>query len=156
MRTTKKILLVVLALLVIIQFIRPAKNDSGELITNQDISKKYSMPDQVHKILVQKCYDCHSNKSRYPWYFNVQPVGWWMDHHIEEGKEHLNFSEFTAYTEKKANHKMNEVSESINEGWMPIDSYLWTHHDATITQEDRDVINQWIKTLGIPEEEEHH
>ena len=156
MSKAKKILLVVLALLLIIQFIRPSKNQSEDLITDRDISKKYTTPDAVHKILVQKCYDCHSNRSNYPWYFNIQPVGWWMDHHITEGKEHLNFSEFTTYTEKRANHKMNEVSEAVNEGWMPIDSYLWTHHDAKITQEDRDAVNAWIKTLGIPQEEEHH
>ncbi len=79
-----------------------------------------------------------------------------MAHHVDEGKDELNFSEFTTYPEKRANHKIEEISEAVNDGWMPLDSYIWMHGDAKITQQDKDLINAWIKTLGIPLEEEHH
>lgn len=149
MNTTKKVGFTLLAVLIIIQFFRPAKNVSDEIITANDISKVYAIPENVHQVFISKCYDCHSNNTHYPWYYTIQPVAWWMAAHVDEGKEELNFSEFKTYPEKRANHKIEEISESINEGWMPLDSYLWIHHEAKITDEDRTAINAWIKTLPV-------
>ena len=78
--------------LVVIQFFRPKKNVAQGISANH-ISTKFSIPDDVNAILDKACYDCHSNNSRYPWYFNIQPIGLWMDHHIKEGKRGVNFSE---------------------------------------------------------------
>jgi hypothetical protein len=76
-----------------------------------------------------------------------------MAHHVNEGKDELNFSEFKMYSQKRANHKIEEISDAVNEGWMPLDSYLWIHHEAKITAEDRSLINAWIKTLPVTLEE---
>ncbi|MBL0743370.1 heme-binding domain-containing protein [Chryseolinea lacunae] len=154
MSLPKKIALGVLALLVIIQLFRPEKNVSTEIVTADDISKKYAITEDVHQILIKKCYDCHSNNTIYPWYYNIQPVAWWMAHHVNDGKRHLNFSTFKTYSDKKAVHKMEELSEAVNDGWMPLDSYLWIHKEATITAADRDAINGWIKALPIVFEKE--
>ncbi len=149
MKRSHKILLIVLILLVILQFFRPAKNVSDTLISSNDISKAYAIPQPVHEIILNKCYDCHSNTTTYPWYYNIQPFGMWMAHHINEGKEELNFSEFKTYSPKKANHKLEEMHEAVTEGWMPLDSYLWIHKDAKIEPQDADAINAWIKSLGV-------
>ena len=55
----KKILIGLGILLVIIQFIRPDKNESNDL-TNE-ISTKYEVPAAVNDILQVSCNDCHSN-----------------------------------------------------------------------------------------------
>jgi uncharacterized membrane protein len=149
----KKIGIGLLVALIILQFVRPSRNHSEQIITENDISKKYAITESVHQILVRKCYDCHSNNTNYPWYTNIQPIGLWMQHHVNEGKDELNFSEFNTYPERRANHKFEEISDAVNEGWMPLDSYLWIHKEARITQEDRDAINSWIKSLGIAFEE---
>lgn len=92
----KKILYVLIAALVIIQFIRPKQNVSAGPFTN-DVSTKFAVNDNVASILKQSCYDCHSNNTVYPWYANVQPVTWWLQDHVNEGKKELNFSEFATY-----------------------------------------------------------
>ena len=143
----KKIGIAVIIVLGVLQFIRPPKN-MGEKITENDISLTYGVPEAIHSIIVQKCYDCHSNSTVYPWYTNVQPVGWWMYKHIEDGKEELNFSEYKTYSEKKANHKLEEISELVTEGEMPLASYLWIHRDAKISREENAMINNWIESLG--------
>jgi hypothetical protein len=97
----KKILLALLVAFVIIQFFRPEKNQASGL-AETDISYTYSIPGNIHNVLVEKCYDCHSNNTNYPWYNNIQPVAWWLNGHINHGKEHLNFSEFKNYPEKKS------------------------------------------------------
>lgn len=147
-RIVTKIAIGLLIVLGVAQFIRPPRN-SSEGISQNDISFTYGVPEVVHKILVEKCYNCHSNNTIYPWYDNIQPVGWWMYGHIDHGKEELNFSEFKTYNEKKATHKLEEVSEMVTEGEMPLASYLWVHWDAKLTSQEVAMINNWIQSMGI-------
>jgi hypothetical protein len=144
----KKVAITLGILLLFIQFIRPHRNQM-EGISENDISNVYDVPVKVQQVLTQKCYDCHSNNTRYPWYTNIQPVGWWMASHVNEGKEHLNFSEFKTYNEKRAKHKLEELSEAVTDGWMPLESYLWIHQEAKVTAEETKAINDWIASLGV-------
>ena len=143
----KKIAYILLALLVIIQFIRPARNISTAESANH-IGKKYTISASMAGILEKACYDCHSNNTVYPWYANVQPVGFWLDNHVKEGKGELNFSEFLTYTPKKARHKMEDVVEQVKEGEMPLNSYTWMHKNAKLTQEERSAITIWADALA--------
>ena len=113
----KKILIALGIVLIIIQFFRPDKNDSNDL--TYDISTKYDVPNDVNHLLQVSCNDCHSNKTEYPWYSNVQPVAWWLDHHVDDGKKHLNFSEFTKRPLFVQNHKFDEIIEMVEEKEMP-------------------------------------
>ena len=145
----KKILVGVLAALVIIQFIIPERNVSPEIITAGDISKVRPIPEGVHQVLVLKCYDCHSNNTSYPWYVNIQPIGWWLANHVNEGKEELNFSSFAAYDKKKADHKLEELGEMITDGSMPLKSYTLLHPESKITEDEKRMINEWLDALGV-------
>jgi len=141
----KKILIALLAVFIIIQFFRPEKNESNDL--TYAISTKYEVPDNVNHILAVSCYDCHSNKTRYPWYFNVQPVAWWMNDHITEGKRHLNFSAFTKLPIAFQNKKFEEMVEMVEKKDMPIPSYtyLGMHSEANLSDEQRQTIMDWAK-----------
>jgi hypothetical protein len=152
MTKTRKTLTGVLILMVVIQTIQPMRNIS-EGVSENDISKTFEVNEEVYGILKEKCYDCHSNNTRYPWYNYIQPVGWWLSAHIHEGREHLNFSEFKTYTPKRMSHKLREISEAVNEGWMPLDTYVWLHKDAKITEADRNAINAWLENLPVKMEE---
>lgn len=142
----KKVLIGLLVVLVIIQFIRPDMNKDDSPQPN-DISKVYTVPQEVQTILHSVCYDCHSNKTTYPWYFNIQPLAWWLDSHIEEGKGHLNFSIFGTYEPKKQAHKMEEVAEMVENKEMPLKSYTWTHEEARLKQEERELLINWAKQM---------
>ena len=142
----KKILLFLLAALVIIQFFHPEKNIQEGVAAN-DISTKYPVPAEVKSILDKACMDCHSNNTAYPWYNNIQPVAWWLDNHIRDGKKELNFS---AYTDKRLRfqyHKMEEVIEQVKKGEMPLNSYTWIHKDAVLTGEEKDLLINWANTV---------
>lgn len=146
MSTIKKVAYSLLAIAVIMQFIRPTRNIS-EAGSQNEIAMKYDVPDEVHGILKQSCYDCHSNNTRYPWYANIQPVGWWLQSHVNEGKQHLNFSEFGTYPEKKAKHKFEEIEESMNTGWMPLESYLIMHANAKLSSDQSAAVKAWAAGL---------
>lgn len=145
---TKRIVIGVVLLIIVIQLLQPTKNKS-EGISENDISHVYALPDGLHDMLVQKCYDCHSNNTRYPWYVHIQPIGWWLASHVKEGKEHLNFSEFKTYEKRKADHKLEELVEVLEAGEMPLKSYLLMHGDANVTTEETQMIKTWVKSLGV-------
>lgn len=142
----KKILLILAAIFLVIQFIRPARNVSNTVSAN-DITKHYTVPADVQNILQVSCNDCHSNNTKYPWYTNIQPVGWWMQKHVNDGKKELNFSEFGSYTAKRKHHKMEEVIEQVKEGHMPLNSYLWIHKDAKLSQQQKETLTNWASQL---------
>lgn len=142
----RKIILALLGVLFIIQFIKPTKNIAeGDQVNN--ITKRYAMPTNVSSILKKACYDCHSNTTVYPWYAEIQPVAWFLDDHVKDGKKHLNFDEFLTYEAKKQDHKMEEFIESQTEGWMPLDSYKWIHKNAILTSEEKQVLINWAKQV---------
>lgn len=142
----KKILTLLLVALVVIQFIRPAKNESAEMSAN-DIEKHYAVPENVKGILKKACRDCHSNNTEYPWYSNIQPVAWWLNGHIVDGKKHFNLSEFASYPPKKADHKLEELIESQEDHWMPLESYTIVHKEAILTQTETQEVIAWANAL---------
>jgi hypothetical protein len=149
----KKIILIVVVLLVVIQFFRPEKNISSVPSSN-NIVKKYNTSNEVKVILDKACNDCHSNNTKYPWYSNFQPVAWWLDHHVDEGKGEINFDEFLTYPPKKARHKMEEVNEMVKEGEMPLNSYTWVHKEAVLTQAEKLILAEWaVATMKTIESE---
>ena len=139
----KRLSIVVLVALVGIQFI-PTDVNKQEVISTSDIRYVYDVPDNVMNILENSCYDCHSNNTNYPWYSQIQPVRLIMDHHVEEGSEELNFSEFANYSERRKRNKMRAILEQIEKSKMPLPSYLWLHSDATITLLQKDSIVAFI------------
>ncbi|HXC02695.1 MAG TPA: heme-binding domain-containing protein [Opitutaceae bacterium] len=142
----KKLLLGFLALLFLsIQFVRPAKNLSP-VPGPQDITAKVAVPAEVQRVFTKACYDCHSDHTRYPWYAEVEPVGWWLGSHIDDGKQHLNFSEFGAYNAKKADRKLKQIAHEVNDGSMPLHSYTWIHRDAILTAAEIKLISDWVDT----------
>lgn len=139
----RKVFLIFITVIIIIQFVRPVKN-SGDLISNGDIRKKFNLPDQVLHTFERSCYDCHSDHTEYKWYADVQPVGWFLANHITEGKRELNFSQFKSYNSKKADHKLEEIAEVVTDHSMPLSSYLWLHPDASLSQTEITAIKKWV------------
>jgi len=141
----RKILIGLAVVFVLIQFIRPARNLSGD--DTNHIATKFSFPGNVAPLIEKACYDCHSNKTNYPWYANIQPAGWWLANHVNEGKEHLNFSEFASYSPKDQRHAFKEIFETVQEGEMPLPSYtyLGLHPEAKLSALDRQAITAWAQ-----------
>jgi len=142
----KRTFQILLLAFIVIQFFRPAKN-KAEGISENDITKVYPVPEDVQSILKTSCYDCHSNNTDYPWYAEVQPVAWWLNDHIEHAKKDLNFSEFGTYNIRRKYRKLEEVSELVHEGEMPLDSYLWIHKDAKLNEQQKLSIANWVTAL---------
>ena len=142
----KKIFLFLLAVLIIIQFIHPKRNKANGVQINY-IGIAHAIPSDVHLILEKACFDCHSNNTRYPWYFNFQPLDWWLTNHINEGKRELNFDEFSNRRLRYQYHKLEETIDQVKENHMPLNSYLWTHKDARLTSNEKSKLISWATQI---------
>ena len=142
----KKTLLVLLAVLVIIQFIHPRKNKAEGPQSNY-IGNTFAVPEDVKTILAKACNDCHSNNTRYPWYASLQPVHWWMNGHINDGKRGINFDNYTNRPLRFQYHKMEDVVEQLKDGKMPLNSYTWIHKAAKLTAEEKAKITGWAESV---------
>src|SRR5882757_5805732 len=145
MRPRNKILLVFLSMFGAIQFIQPARNKNGQA-SPTDIVRIYTVPSGVQAIFQNACYDCHSNNTRYPWYSFIQPGGWRMASHIKKGKTDLNFSEFGSYSKRRQQSKLQSIANSITDGTMPLSSYTFLHKNARLSQNEKELLLDWIKT----------
>ncbi|CAM1371943.1 heme-binding domain-containing protein [Tenacibaculum xiamenense] len=144
MSILKKVGIVALGGLLVAQFFQPEQN-LGDYESVKGFLAETRANDEVETILKKACFDCHSAKTRYPWYSKITPVNYWMAHHVEEGREHLDFSNWANYSLKKKEHKMDEVYEEVEEKHMPLKSYTITHGDAKLTDEEIKTLVDWGK-----------
>jgi len=148
MKIFKKIGLLLLVVFIIAQFFGPDKNE-GDMASVDAFYADTNPPEDVKLILKAACNDCHSDNTRYPWYSNITPVNYWLNEHVNDGKKHFNISKWNDYSDKKKDHKLEELIEMVEEKEMPLDSYTWTHEDAKLSQDQIDAVLAWAKTVRL-------
>lgn len=135
-RVLKNAAIILVVILVTMQFISINRvNPPVDL--QQDLLEHSRFTSEQKQWVKSACYDCHSNETIYPWYSYVAPISFFIEHHVVEGREELNFNAFMTYSKKKQDHKLKEVVEALEEGWMPLDGYVMLHGDAKLTEEQR-------------------
>jgi len=146
MKLIKLIGLAVLVVLAGLQFIPTRSNQSAE-VPSTDFVLTYKVSGEVGRILHTSCYNCHSNNTSYPWYSRVQPVGWFLQNHINKGKAELNFSEFGTYSLRKQKSKMSSMANQIIKNEMPLSSYTLIHRDASLSEERKKTLVDFLNAL---------
>ena len=146
MKIVKVIALVFLVVFVGIQFI-PTKQNQSELVPETDFLLVNNTPENIGKLLLVSCYDCHSNNTEYPWYNRVQPVAWFLEDHIKEGKEELNFSEWSEYSNRRKNSKLKSIVSQIRDDEMPLFSYTLVHRDAVLSQSEKEIVIDYMNQI---------
>ena len=141
-RIIKWLAVALLALIVGAQFIRPARSNPAS-IQSRSLAAHTQLNPQVSAILDRSCADCHSNQTRWPWYSNVAPVSWFVIDHVNHGRSHLNFSEWSRYERDDAEDLLEEMCEEVKSGAMPLSSYTRIHRNAKVSAEDARLICEW-------------
>jgi len=143
----KKILGALLLALLLIQFIRPSQ-DNPPTDQAQSFQQVANPPAEVVSVLKSACYDCHSNETVYPWYSQIAPFSWWLANHINEGREHLNFSTYGQISAEDKGKVMEEIAEVIQKNEMPLASYTWLHPEAKLSEAQKNMLMQWANSPG--------
>lgn len=104
-------------------------------------------PAKVQKLLKNACYDCHSNETIYPKYAYVAPISWSVKHHVNEGREHLNFSVWGKYNKDLKDGMLEKSVNEIKDEMMPMPAYIIYHDNAKLTKEERALLEDYFQTL---------
>lgn len=146
MKVFKTIAWVLLIAFVGIQFF-PTERNQSEAEYASDFMEVNTVPPMVQNKIKVSCYDCHSNNTKYPWYNKVQPVAWFLEDHIEEGKNELNFNEWGDYSDRRKNSKLRSIISQIEDDEMPLDSYTFIHRDAKFSEPEKKEILKYMTQL---------
>jgi hypothetical protein len=141
---TKKNIGWTLIFLLALAQIKTIDKTPGDTSTENDFLIIEQAPEEVAQLMKAACYDCHSNSTNYPWYSEVAPVSWWLKRHVDKGSAQLNYSEWNTYNEGTREHKKKESAEFVGKGWMPIGPYKLTHPEARLTDEQRQMLVDWL------------
>ncbi len=99
---------------------------------------------EVRAVLRRACYDCHSNLTVWPWYSSIAPFSWLVAGDVREGREELNFSTWSDYTQARQVKKLKEILEEVEEGEMPPSLYLLTHPNAALSKDEKELLRAWV------------
>lgn len=144
--TGKKVLIALGLILLVMQAFR-IDTTNPTTAPEKDFLAVTNTPAELATIIRTACYDCHSNETTYPWYTQIAPVSWWIKNHIDDGKDELNFSEWADFSARKADHKLKECIELVEEEEMPINSYTLIHGDAKLSESQKTALMDWFKSL---------
>jgi Haem-binding domain len=142
LRVLKIITLVLVVLFLGIQLARPARTNPP-VNESQTIFAHTQMTPQVAEILTRSCNDCHSNKTVWPWYTNVAPISWWLSNHVNSGRHMLNYSEWGRLDRDRQDRKLRQICDEVEDGAMPLSSYLPMHPKARLSEEDKKILCDW-------------
>jgi hypothetical protein len=111
-------------------------------------SHKYSYAEHFRaseggKTLARACGDCHSNQTNLPWYGHVVPISWWINKHVREGRQALNFSEWTTYSARRRFDELESICGVVSNGRMPPLSYRVLHPESRLDTQDKKLICAW-------------
>lgn len=146
MKIVKIISIVFVVVIVGIQFVPTSRNES-DVIPETDIMTLYGVPERVGSIFKTSCFDCHSNNTNYPWYNKVQPASWFLEKHIKEGKDELNFNEFGTYSLRRQKSKLKSIGSQIADGEMPLSSYTMIHRESKLSESDKTIVIAWVDKM---------
>lgn len=143
----KKVVTIGLIIFLLIQLYQPARNIGFEQDITANFTNVYNVPKNIETTLRTSCYDCHSNNTNYPWYSYLQPARFFMESHIREGKENLNFNEFGKYSKRKQKSKLGEMVKQIEKDEMPLSSYTLIHKNAILSKNQKEEVIDWINKI---------
>jgi len=104
------------------------------------------VPATVRSIFEDSCKNCHSNQTAWPWYSRVAPFSWIVAHDVHAGRRQLNFSEWSLYSPKKQEEKLEDICDQVTNGDMPDGKYLLIHRQAKLTQQEREAVCDWVES----------
>ena len=100
---------------------------------------------EIKPIFQKKCFDCHSNYTRYPWYYNVGLGKDIIDDDIREGKIRMDMSRDFPFTLQGSPKRDLELIEHvIKQDSMPPGRYKVMNWGKGLTQKEKNQILDWV------------
>lgn len=99
---------------------------------------------KVQPIFQRACYDCHSNSTKYPWYYKIPGVKQLIDSDVAEAKEHLDMSQgFPFQGHGTPTEDLEAIIDTLKEGDMPPLKYKLMHPSAGLSEAEKTIVKDW-------------
>ena len=121
----------------LIQLVPYGKNHNNPPVTSEP---SWDSP-ETRQIVMDSCFNCHSNETEYPWYSYIAPASWLLQRDIDEGRSVLNFSEWDTYSLSS-----NYIISVVQDGEMPPIQYTLIHPEAKLEGTQLDAFIKGIQT----------
>jgi hypothetical protein len=131
-------------LLVVSQAIRPAKTNPA-VDETQTMEANTHMSPEVATIMERACSNCHSSRTTWPWYSQVAPVSWFIVSDVNDARRKWSLSDWGTYKPDKKASKLQEICEQVEQGEMPLESYVLIHPTAKLSESDKQLLCDWAK-----------
>ncbi len=121
--------------------------------TNKPVDSKVNFvqmkqaPEKVSTLLKNACYDCHSDETVYPRYAYVAPISWSVKSHVNDGRQHLNFSVWGTYNKELKENMLDRSIEALKHKTMPLPGYIVYHDKAKLTEAERALLIQYFEEM---------
>src|ERR1700730_1956876 len=100
----------------------------------------------MQRIIERSCQNCHSERTEWPWYSYIAPVGWPIENDVSEGRQHLNLSRWEKYSSYQQTGLLSKMAAAIRNRQMPPGRYTLLHPAAKLSNGKNDQIHHWIQT----------
>ena len=125
-----------------IQFVRPARTNPPT-DPSRTLAAHTTIPSEAADVLDRACRDCHSNDTRWPWYTNVAPVSWYVIDHVNHGRRHFNYSDWSRYDPHEAEGLLKNACALARKESMPLPAYVRMHAAARLSDRDIAALCDW-------------
>lgn len=144
MKTLSNIVYWGLVVFALIQFV-PVDRTNKPVNHKQNFVDVMKTPPHIQTLLKRACYDCHSNETAYPKYAYVAPVSWSIKQHVNEGREHLNFSEWTAFNPDLKKNMLESTIADLKQNRMPLPGYVAQHPEARLSEAETKLLVDYFE-----------
>lgn len=141
-----KIIGIILLVFALLQLI-PVDRENPPVKEKENFVAFFQTPKPIQEILKSACYDCHSNETIYPDYAYVAPVSWAIKDHVNEGREHLNFSVWTTYNSDLRKNMLENTIADLEQNRMPIAGYPIYHPNAKLSDAQKKIVIKYFTEI---------
>ena len=99
----------------------------------------------LQRIIERSCQNCHSERTEWPWYSYIAPVGWMIENDVSEGRQHLNLSHWEEYSSYQQSGLLSKMAAAIRNRQMPPGRYTLLHPAAKLSNAEIAQIDQWTQ-----------
>ncbi len=144
----KKVFYIIIVIFILAQFLSPKLPETSFSNPDDLIINNPEMNANVQDILRNSCYDCHSNETGYPWYSYISPISFLISRDTKLGREELNFSEWETLSKIERAGVIDDITDEVSEGEMPMSIYTLIHRDAGLNDQDKEILINWFENYA--------
>lgn len=97
----------------------------------------------VARILARSCQDCHSDRTRWPWYGHIPPASWMLNYDVAAARSRMDFSRWGQYSLDDKRQALTEIAAELRTNRMPPGRYLLMHPNARLSADKIALISAW-------------